>query len=80
MQNVVSGYKIVQIWGKGQIIGSHRQTNGKMARCLLLIIIVAFVCVVSSNYGIKHLILDSFEANDFYPSAVCALSSPQMTV
>merc|ERR1711936_12586 len=34
----------------GQIIGSHRQTNGKMARCLLLIMITAFVCVVSSNY------------------------------
>ena len=57
VHNVVSGYKMVQIWGNGQIIGSHRQTNGKMARCLLLIIIAAFVCVVSSNHGIKRLYL-----------------------
>merc|ERR1711872_717245 len=36
----------------GQIIGSHRQTNGKMARCMLFIILGTFVCVVSTNYDL----------------------------
>merc|ERR1712055_715677 len=34
----------------GQIIGSHRQTNGIMLRSILFIVLGTFVCVVSSNY------------------------------